>query len=154
MKATVAGLALLIATQTAMARPIRVWSHQELYTNSDLVAILTVESVTLSAAVSTNNPVPSLYKDYVAHCKVLQVLKGDPTITTVDMPFFQSPDGRPGFNGALPAPFTVQKTIDYLAYLKHDPEGGWVATAGTYDAGLSIKTIKFTFEARDLKLPT
>ncbi len=145
--------ALLLAASAATARLVPVWSYQQLYTNADLVAVLSVESVSVSSAVSTNNPYPGQYSNYVARCRVQWVFKGDPALRAVDVPFFQHPTGMPGFNGAMPAPFTGNPTIDYLVFLKRDKQGGWVPVAGSYDAALSIRQLRSHTDARDLKLP-
>ena len=144
---------LCLSTMAASARPVRIWSHQELLTNSDFVAVLAADTISVSKDPSSSNPDPIMYQDYVAHCRVLSVFKGDHAIQNIDVPFFQHPDGRPGFNGAMPAPFTLNKGIEYLAYLKKAADGTWMPTAGTHDAALSIKSIRFMLDGRDLKLP-
>ena len=144
---------LCVTTIAASARPVKLWSYQELLTNADFVAVLAVDTISVEKSPSWFNPIPAIYQDYVAHCRVLSVLKGDHTIQKVDVPFFQEPHGRPGINGAMPAPFTLNKNIEYLAYLKKADDGTWTPTAGNHDAALSIKSIRFRLDPRDLALP-
>lgn len=153
MKIVCAISALLLTVSAATARPVRMLTYQELYTNADLVAVLAVESISVSGTVNTNNPYPGMFSNYVARCRVQWIFKGDQTISTLDVPFSQHPAGKPGFNGAMPAPFTVDRMIDYLVYLKRDEHGRWVAAGGSYDAALSIKQLRLHGNPWELKLP-
>ena len=148
-------LFVVLMSNFAAARMIsREWTHEELYKEADLVAVLVAESISVAASVRDSNPNPDRYRDYIAHCQVLLVIKGDKTISKLDVPFFRIPDGRPEFNGQHPAPFTARSTINYLVYLNHNEDGEWVAVSGNYDAGLSIKPMTIMLHPEHLRLPS
>jgi len=127
MKTKIVILSLTLLTAICFARPIKIPSYKELFEKSDLVAILSIERIEISKEVSANNPSPKKYQDYLAYCKIEHILKGKTDAKSIVIPFFQDPSGAPGFNGAMPAPFTQKKMmIHYLAYLKHANGNNWL----------------------------
>lgn len=58
MRLFVAAAALALLSKSSVARPIKVWTYQELYTNADFVAVVTVVSITLSTNATPANPDP------------------------------------------------------------------------------------------------
>ena len=82
----------------AHSRPIDVPTYQELHDRADLVLVLKVQAITarepkVGEAVDTN-----FYRCYTAECRVLGVLKGNLKPKVLSIPFFQHPEGLPGFN--------------------------------------------------------
>lgn len=146
-------LLFLFFATVATARPINPPSHSELHEKSDVILLLEVSDIQKSDKKTDKYPDPDFYQGYVAKCKVLSVLKGAHDKKELSIDFFQHPDGRPGFNGAIPAPLSLDKRVIYLAYLKRDGQENLVPVTGHYDAGLSIKTVLEHFDCRYLKLP-
>ena len=134
----------------AQARPIKIPTYAELFEMAELVAVLSLVKIEASEALSPGNPNPKKYRNYLAHCRVEHAFKGK--AKTVVIPFFQDPAGKPGFNGAMVAPFSEHGKVDYLVYLKR-PRKHWVPAAGSLDAALSIKAMPFSYMPRVLKLP-
>ena len=99
-------IALLAASVMAHARPIEVPTYQQLHDKADLVLILKVQAITETDAKTGKYGDPDFYQGYKAKCQVLSVLKGKLEQTVVAIPFFQHPRQMPGFNGAIPAPFS------------------------------------------------
>ena len=122
---------------------------------SDLVAILSLERIEIAESVSPENPDPKNYQDYLAYCKIEYIFKGTIETNSIVIPFFQHPTGKPGFNGALPAPFTQKsgKFMDYIAYLKKSDGNRWRPAAGSLDAALSIKSMPLVLDIKNLELP-
>jgi hypothetical protein len=132
-------IVLLAASVLAHARPIDIPTYQELQNKADLVLILKVQTITETAAKTKQYGDPDFYQGYKATCQVLSVLKGKLEQTVVAIPFFQHPKGMPGFNGAVPAPFSLRDNLVFLAYLKRGQSGELAPLTGEYEAGLSIK---------------
>jgi hypothetical protein len=84
---------------------------------------------------------------------VLATLKGTNLSNEVSIPFFQHPTGMPGFNGVIWAPFSLDKRVRYLAFLKKMPHGRLLPVTGHLDAGLSIKTILEEPDRKYFKMP-
>lgn len=154
MKKTVAICILCLLSISALARPIKMYSYKELFEMADIVAFLSLEKIEILGSVSSDNPAPELYQDYLAHCKIEYLLKGTTETNRIVIPFFQNPIGKPGFNGALPAPFTQMPVkIDYLAFLKKTDGKVWKPAAGSHDAALSIKAMPLLLDNKYLQLP-
>ena len=134
-------IALLAASATALARPIEMLTYQQLHDRADLILILKVRAITETDAKTKTEEYgdPDFYQGYKAKCEVLSVLKGSLEQTNVAIAFFQNPQGIPGFNGAIIAPFMLRDNLVYLAYLKRRPNGELAPLTGEYDAGRSIK---------------
>ena len=132
-------IVLLAVSVMAHARPIEVLTYEQLQEKADLVLILKVQTITETDAKTRQYGDPDYYQGYKARCQVLSVLKGKLEQTTVAIPFFQHPQGIPGFNGAIPAPFSLGDNMLFLAYLKRSEKGELTPLTGEYDAGLSIK---------------
>jgi hypothetical protein len=132
-------IALLAAAATALARPIEPLTYQQLRDRADLILILKLQAITETDTKTHEYGDPDFYQGYLAKCEVLSVLKGSLERTNVAIPFFQNPQGVPGWNGAIVAPFSLRDNLVYLAYLKRRPNGDLVALSGEYDAGRSIK---------------
>jgi hypothetical protein len=128
---------LLAASVTAVGRPVEVPTYQQLQDRADLILILKVQTITETDAKTQGDA--DFYQGYQARCEVLSVLKGSLERTNIAIPFFQHPQGIPGFNGAIVAPFMLRSNLAYLAYLKRLPTGELAPLTGEYDAGLSIK---------------
>jgi hypothetical protein len=128
-------------------------TFQELYDKADLVLILQVTEVAETDAKVTQYPDPNFYQGYRATCDVLSVLKGKLEEKNVSINFFQHPEGMIGYNGAIPAPFSLDKRVRYLAYLQRKADGQLVAVTGEYDAGLSIKLMVDYQDNKYLQLP-
>jgi hypothetical protein len=147
-------IALLAVSITAHARPIEVLTYQQLYDKADLVLILKVQAITETDAKTRQYGDPDYYQGYKAKCQVLSVLKGKLDQPVVAVPFFQHPKGIPGFNGAIPAPFSLRDNLVYLAYLKRGQHGELGALTGEYEAGRSIKMMfDWGSDIVPLKLP-
>lgn len=154
MRKIAAILILCLLSLSTLARPIKIPSYKELFEMSDVVAFLSVERIEILDSVSPDNPDPKLYQDYLAYCKIEHLLKGTTETNTIVIPFFQNPAGKPGFNGAMPAPFTQMPVkMDYLAFLKKSDGKIWKPAAGAHDAALSIKAIPMLLDAKYLQLP-
>ena len=136
-----------------MARPVKTWSHQELFQSADTVVVLEVVGIDLAPEKPAAHGIAATYQAYRARCRVLGVLKGDAPPQEVSLLFFQHADGRPGFNGVIPAPFSRDKRLEYLAYLRREKPGGWVPVTGHEDAGLSIKALMKNLDYKYLDLP-
>ena len=108
-------IALLAASITAHATPIEVPTYQQLHDKADLVLILKVPAITETDAKTREYGDPDFYQGYKAKCQVLSVLKGKLDQTVVTVPFFQHPKEIPGFNGAVPAPFSLRDNLVFLA---------------------------------------
>jgi hypothetical protein len=132
-------IALLAASATALGRPIEMLTYQQLHDRADIILILKVQTITETDAKTQEYGDPDFYQGYKAGCEVLSVLKGSLEQTNVAIAFFQNPQGMPGFNGAIVAPFMLRHNLVYLAYLKRRPNGELAPLTGEYDAGRSIK---------------
>lgn len=130
---------LLACTLAAHARPVQILTYRELQDRADVVLVLKVQAITETDVKTEKYGDPNYYQGYKAKCLVLGVLKGTLEQTNVAIPFFQHPKALPGFNGAIPAPFSLADNLVFLAYLKHGKNGDFTAVTGEYDAGLSIK---------------
>src|ERR1035437_4174689 len=114
---------LLAAAVTALATPIELLSFQQLHDRADLILILKVQTIMETDVKTQEYGDPNFYQGYKTTCEVLSVLKGTLAQTNVAIPFFQHPQGIPGFNGAIPAPFSLRNSLVFLAYLKRGPKG-------------------------------
>ena len=154
MKIRIIITSLCLLAGTCFSRPIQFPSYTKLFEMSDLVAILSLEKIEVAESVSPENPDPKMYQDYLAYCKVEHLFKGTIETNSIVIPLFQHPTGKPGFNGALPAPFTEMPVkIDYIAYLKKSDKNIWRPAAGSLDAALSIKSMPMLLNLKYLKLP-
>lgn len=145
---------LCLLSIQVLARPIKMYGFKELYELADVVVFLSLEKIEIAESVSPDNPNPEFYQDYLAHCKVDYLLKGTIETNSIVIPFFQNPEGKPGFNGALPAPFTQMPVkIDYLGFLRKTNGKIWKPVAGSHDAALSIKAMPLVLDHKYLQLP-
>jgi hypothetical protein len=136
------------------SRPVEVPTYQELQDKADLVLILKVQAITTREPKPGENVDTNFYQCYTAECKVLGVLKGALEQKVLSIPFFQHPEGIPGFNGAVAAPFSLDDAVVFLAFMKRGPKGQLTPVTGEYDAGLSIKMMLAWWpDLRHLKLP-
>jgi hypothetical protein len=89
-----------------VARPVKTWSHQELFQSADAVVVLAVLDIERAQEKPAAFGIADTYQAYRARCRVLGALKGDAPPQEVRLLFFQHADGRPGFNGVIPAPLS------------------------------------------------
>jgi hypothetical protein len=136
----------------SMARPVKTWTHQELFQSADAVLVLAVLDIEMAQEKPAAYGIADTYQAYRARCRVLGVLKGDALPQEVSLLFFQHADGRPGFNGVIAAPFSRDKRLEFLAYLRREKSGGWVPVTGHEDAGLSIKAVMKNLDYKYLNL--
>ena len=147
-------IALLAAAITGQATPIDVPTYQQLHDQADLVLILKVQAIIETDAKTREYGDPDFFQGYKAKCQVLSALKGKLDQTVVTVPFFQHPKGIPGFDGAVPAPFSLRDNLVFLAYLKRGQNGDLAPLTGEYRAGLSIKMMfDWGSDIVPLKLP-
>lgn len=138
---------------SAHSRPIELLTYQELQDQADVVLVLKVETITAREPKPREMVDTNFYRCYMAECKVLSVLKGSLEQKVLSIPFFQHPQGLPGFNGAVAAPFSLEDGITFLAFMKRDRKGQLIPVTGEYDAGLSIKMMFDRPNPRHVKLP-
>jgi len=139
---------------SAHSRPIEVPTYQELQARADLVLILKVQAITAREPKTGEKVDTSFYQCYTAECNVLGVLKGNLEQKVLSIPFFQHPQGMPGFNGAVAAPFSLDDAFVFLAFMKRSQNGQLTPVTGNYDAGLSIKMMyNWQPDPRHVKLP-
>ncbi len=124
---------------SAHSRPIEVPTYQELQTRADVILVLKVQAITEREPKAGERVDTNFYQCYTAECKVLSVLKGNLEQKLLSVPFFQHPQGIPGFNGAIAAPFSLEDGVVFLAYMKRSQKDELTPVTGNYDAGLSIK---------------
>ncbi len=135
-------ITIMVFSLTAHSRPIEVPTYQQLQDRADVVLILKVRDISETEAKTDQYGGDlNFYQGYKARCQVLSVLKGKLEQAELSIPFFQHPKLMLGFDGAMPAPFSLDPNVVFLAYLKHAKKGEWTAVTGEYDAGLSIKMI-------------
>lgn len=136
---------VLIVQPCGEPRPVSFLSPEESLEKADAVVLLSVINIDLSNENPEDYNIAQSYQAYIAHCSVISTFKG--TLKgEVSLLFFQHPNGMPGFNGVIPAPFYEELTIDaayrtrYLAYLKHNPQASneFIPVSGHQDAGASI----------------
>lgn len=131
------------------ARPARSFSYDELQQEADVIALLQVTNIDVSFQNPEDYRIEKSYQAYTANCSVVSVFKGSAS-EKISLLFFQHPDGLPGFNGVIVAPFFEELTVlegartAYLAYLKNDGAGGLMPVSGHLDAGFSIKAVPWS----------
>ena len=148
---TVFLMAMLLCSSVS-ARPVYKPTYSELQSKADVVLLLEVLNIN-EARIPEPNPDESVYRAYAAHCKVLATLKGRNVSNAVSIPFFQHPTGLSGRNGVISAPFSLDKRVRYLAFLKKMPDGRLLPVTGHLDAGVSIKMILEEPDRKYFKMP-
>lgn len=140
-------LFVVLIQPRSYARPVREPGYRELEQKADVIALLQVKTIEPAAEKPEDYGIARTYSAYTAHCSVVSVWKGLAG-EEISLLFFQHPDGRPGFNGVITAPFFEELTrreeerTAYLVYLKKDGTG-FAPVTGHMDAGLSIKAIPY-----------
>ncbi len=147
-------LLLCLCVASAQARPLEVPTYEELQKRADVVLVLRVKAITPRQTKPSEGIDTTFYRGYTAACSVLAVLKGSFDGKELSIPFFQHPQALPGFNGAVAAPFSLEESLAYLAFMKRADNGQLTPVTGNYDAGLSIKMMFDRWpDPRHVKLP-
>ena len=82
-------------------------------------------------------------------------MKGTSTTERISILFFQTSDGRPGFNGAIPAPFKLNDKAKYvyLVFLRQTEVGNLFPVTEEYEAGLSVIRLEDDPANSNIQLP-
>jgi len=133
-------VAVFLLPASVSARPVRVWSYEELLKEADVVAIVKVTKIEDTTARFEGHGDPSWYQGKLAHATVGLMLKGDVRKTLSFQFFNYLPKFRDPPNGAWFANLSKagQVHLHYLVFLKKTVDGALVPATGHYDAGASL----------------
>jgi hypothetical protein len=151
---SIAAAFLFISTTNVTARAVRLWSHQELLEQSDLVVIATPQA---SNDTSEHGDLPGFPGQKIIGIEtrfaVSTVLKGDTTLTNVVLHHYRP---APGAMIAVNAPgfvsFAVrEKPSDlprtYLLFLHREADGRYAPVVGQIDPGLGVRELEGVYES-------
>jgi len=134
-----ATLILLLTTTLTSARPVRIWTYQELTTASDLVVIATC-TATADTKEEVNLPeMPSLRVTGVeTKFTILTVFKGDAKLKDLTLHHYRlTKNDIPIVNGPMFANFDPKDTKPCLLFLIRQPDGRYTPTGGQVDPMLN-----------------
>jgi hypothetical protein len=140
-----AGLFAVAGVYQAWARPVRMWSPEELYEKSEVVVIAVVTDVKdtgRSSSIQLGSNPPHPVKIHRSKLKVVEVVKGNPA-KEILLEF--APLDYEKIKAIVNGPLRVrlEKDTPYLMYLKKKDKNVFVgALDGTYDDGMAIRTLK------------
>jgi len=131
-------VAAFLLAASASARPVRLWSYEELLKEADVVAIVKVTKIEETTARFEEHGDPGWYQGKLAHATVGLMLKGDARRTLSFQFFNYLPKFKDPPNGAWFANLSKAGQVHYLVFLKKTVGGDWAPATGHYDAGASI----------------
>jgi hypothetical protein len=142
MKQTLAVLVFLCLAAPAFARPVRVWSYEELFKESDVVAIVKVIDIRDTTA-NLHGRVDRSIQGKRARLRVGLILKGEKQdVLTLDF-FAMTPPLRGDMvpNGFFFLDFSRADKVHYLVFLKKTAEGSLLPVSGHDDAAFSVREL-------------
>jgi hypothetical protein len=131
----------LLVAGTAAARPVRVWTYEDLFKEADVVAIVRVTEVRDTAARLEGYGDTKLYQGKEAEALVGLMLKGDRQPKLTFQFFSYAPKVSPLPNGAMFADLSGFQKSHYLVFLKKLDDGTLVPISGHFDAGSSVRAL-------------
>jgi hypothetical protein len=140
MKQILAVAIVVLSAVPAYARPVRIWSYEELFKESDVVAIVRVNKI---EDTTTKLDGYARLQGKRATLKVGLNLKGERQ-QVLYLDFFSYPTGINGNmvpNGFYFVNFGRADKADYLVFLKKTADGTLISVSGQYDAGVSIREV-------------
>jgi hypothetical protein len=139
MRLLIAATCCLVLSTPAFARPVRVWTYDDLLKEADVVAIVKVTKVAETDVPLAGHGDPKQYQGKRADAIVGLMLKGEGRPSLAFDVFRYAPDTSSPPNGALFADVSKADTAHYLVFLKRQDDGTLVPVSGHYDAQVSIR---------------
>ena len=137
MKIMVALAISVLLTTSVFARPVRIWSYEDLFNESDVVAIVKVKSITDTTARLDGHGDPNQFQGKRADIIVGLSLKGERQ-QVISFSFFTYRPNVPRANGGRFADLSKAGEADFLVFLKNTDDGTLIPVSGHYDAVASI----------------
>ena len=145
-----AAIAVLFSAGVHGRPPITPPTMNELMKESDLVCVLQVKSIAESQKPHPENPYPETWKSYIATCSVVCALKGYPTNGEIRIPFYEHLFDLPERRARAPLVETrqdwLERSVQYLAFLKRGKDGMFVPSSGDLDPGFSFRIMLQSFD--------
>ncbi len=142
MKRLIALTVVAMCTTSALARPVRSWTYEELLKEADVAAIIRIDRVDDITATLEGHGDPKQYQGKRAAALVGLSLKGEPSRTlTFDFFTYTSQTMIPP-NGAMFPDLTKAERVHYLVFLKKTADGTFIPVGGHYDGDVSIRPIE------------
>lgn len=136
--------------------PVTPPTLNKLMEESDLVCVLQVKSIAESQKPHPKNPYPETWKSYIATCTVVCAFKGNPTNGEIRIPFYGHLFDPPERRALAPLVETKQdwleRSVQYLAFLKRGNGGVFVPSSGDLDPGDSFRIMLQSFDLEAAKL--
>jgi hypothetical protein len=149
-----AAVFLIVLTDVAMARGVRIWSYQELLEASDLVVIATP---TASNDTKEHIDLPGFHGQRVMGVEtrfaVSGVLKGDKTLKDLVLHHYRpAPGGMRVSNGPTFVYFAVSEKPSvprrtYILFLHREADGRYAPVVGQADPGLGVMELDGVYES-------
>src|SRR5689334_24192929 len=142
MKTVVGAILGIVCATSTIARPVRVWTHEDLLKEADVVAIVRIDRVVETSATLEGHGDAKQYQGKRAAAVVGLSLKGALSRTfTFDFFTYSSPTTTPP-NGAMFPDLSRRDKVHYLVFLKKTTDGTLLPVAGHYDGDVSIRPIE------------
>lgn len=154
MKTFIAATSVMLFVTFAMARPVRIWTYEELLEKADVAAIIQVTKIEKTEARLAGHGDPRQFQGKRATATVGLRLKGKPG-QTIQFDFFTySSSTAPRANGAMFPDLSKADKAHYLVFLKKTSDGMYMPVSGHYDGRICIRNIESTGLIRIEKDPT
>jgi hypothetical protein len=138
MRTIIAVVCCIILSAVAAARPVRVWTYEELLKESDVVAIVKVTKVVETDIPLAGYGEPKQYQSKRASAVVGLMLKGkSQSLLAFDF-FTYAPSVSSPPNGAMFVDLSKADRAHYLVFLKRLDDGTLAPVSGHFDAQMSI----------------
>ena len=138
MRTIIAVVGCIILSAVATARPVRVWSYEDLLKESDVAAIVKVTKVVDTDVTLGGRGDAKQYQGKRASAIVGLMLKGKAQPSLAFDFFTYAPPVSSPPNGAMFADLSKAERSHYLVFLKRLDDGTLAPVSGHYDAQMSI----------------
>ena len=154
MKTLIAATSVILFAALAIARPVRVWTYEELLEKADVAAIIQVTKIEKTEAQLEGHGDAKQFQGKRATGAVGLKLKGK-LEKTIQFDFFTySSSTAPRANGAMFPDLSKADTAHFLVFLKKTSDGMYMPVSGHYDGSICIRSIESTVLIRIEKHPT
>lgn len=140
MKTMIVVAIAVLFTTSAFARPVRIWSYEDLFREADVVAIVKVKKISDTKTLLEGHSDPKRYQGKRAEVNVGLSLKGEHR-ETLSFEFFTYAKQIGEENGAMFADLSKADKAHYLVFLKKTEDGTLIPVSGHYDADVSIREV-------------